>query len=459
VTGRAGVTHHVRMTALPRRRTVPSAGSAVRVLAVLAGAACVAATALVAPPATASPGAPPAPSAESAAAEARVAALMPRRLADRRLGSTVGVAVVDAETGRPVYSRRGERRLLPASNMKIVTATTVLTALGPGHRFTTSVVREPGGADLVLVGGGDPLLTTTDLTGLARDTARAYLAAPAPTALRPGARPRVVVRIDDSLFGRPTRGPGWTSGYMPYSAAPVRGLARLGDYSWDTGTNAGKVFARALRGEGLRVRYAGGTTAPGDAETLARFRDHTVDDAVHLMLQVSENNVAEVLFRHVGLAESGNPSWRSSSRAAAAVLGRLGIDTTRLRLKDGSGLSRADRLTPNALAAILSLAVRPDLPRLASIYAERGLPTAGRSGTLAPGYGRYTTKPSRCARGKVLAKTGTLYDTITLSGIATGADGRPKAFSFLVNDRPQYVAALSTRQALDGLAATVVGCW
>lgn len=394
-------------------------------------------------------------------ADARIAEQLPSRLADRRLGATVGIAVVDAGSGRTVVADGGQRRLLPASNMKVLTATAVLTVLGPKHRFTTSVARTPGSASFVLVGGGDPLLSTGDLQTLAKQAANAYRAdpAPQPAGVRPTARPRVTVRIDDSLFPKPTRGPGWTGSYMPYSGAPVRPLARLGDYSWDTAANAAGVFAQALRRQGLRATVDGRATAEPGAAVVARVRPHTVADAVRTMLLVSENNVAEVLFRHVGLATSGDTTWAGASRAVSSVLEGLGVETGRLRISDGSGLSRTNRVTPLALAETLSLATRDDLPRLRTIYADRALPTAGRTGTLGTAYGRYTTRPSRCAQGQVFAKTGSLFDTIALSGIAEGADGRPKAFSFLVNDRPTAVSMLSTRQALDGLAATVVGCW
>lgn len=83
----------------------------------------------------------------------------------------------------------------------------------------------------------------------------------------------------------------------------------------------------------------------------------------------------------------------------------------------------------------------------------------GRTGTLSASAARYTTWPSRCAAGQVFAKTGSLYDTIGLSGYVRGADGVLKAFSALVNDRPQRYSQLATRQAVDGLIATVNGCW
>ena len=94
-----------------------------------------------------------------------------------------------------------------------------------------------------------------------------------------------------------------------------------------------------------------------------------------------------------------------------------------------------------------------------TMFEDGAMPLAGRSGTLDDHYGRFVTRHARCAQGAVTAKTGTLFDTVGLSGVARRPDGSERIFSILVNDRPQRVSTLSTRQAVDGLAATVVGCW
>ena len=81
------------------------------------------------------------------------------------------------------------------------------------------------------------------------------------------------------------------------------------------------------------------------------------------------------------------------------------------------------------------------------------------SGTLSPSNGRYLTPPTSCARGKVWAKTGTLFDTIALSGLTYGSDHRLKAFAVLVNDRVQSYPPLTTRGYVDRIAATTNGCY
>jgi D-alanyl-D-alanine carboxypeptidase/D-alanyl-D-alanine-endopeptidase (penicillin-binding protein 4) len=81
------------------------------------------------------------------------------------------------------------------------------------------------------------------------------------------------------------------------------------------------------------------------------------------------------------------------------------------------------------------------------------MPTAGVSGTLKT---RFTTSPTICAKGAVRAKTGSLDDVVTLSGIAPGEDGRERLFSLLVN---YNTATTSARAAVDALAATATGCY
>ncbi|MFP3671211.1 D-alanyl-D-alanine carboxypeptidase, partial [Priestia sp. SIMBA_032] len=57
-----------------------------------------------------------------------------------------------------------------------------------------------------------------------------------------------------------------------------------------------------------------------------------------------------------------------------------------------------------------------------------GLPVAGKSGTLGPGYNRFTGSSS-VARGSVFAKTGWIDNGYTLSGIINSADGTPLTFA------------------------------
>ena len=83
----------------------------------------------------------------------------------------VGLAVQVAETGEVLFESEAEKRFVPASNTKIVTASVALDALGPDHRWTTRLVADGpvvDGAlagDLWIIGGGDPVLSRQAVDG------------------------------------------------------------------------------------------------------------------------------------------------------------------------------------------------------------------------------------------------------------------------------------------------------
>lgn len=413
------------------RRTALRAISWVVGTVLLTGAA-------LAPAATARPSEPTDPA---------VDALLAKRLDNPRIGDRVGLLVLDAATGQVVSQHDAEGRYLPASNMKIVTAVTALATMGATTRLTTTVRAGATPTDVILEGGGDPLLTTEHLLRLAKRTARGL--APAVP---------IVVHVDDDRFPDTRRGPGWTSSYIPYVVAPVEALGRLGDYSTDPSRNAAMVFVQRLRALGVPATLGEDADA-GDGTVLAQTRGHTVDQVVSLMLSRSENNVAEVLYRQVAVATGVEASWDGARAATEAVLRSLGVEPAGMALLDGSGLSRKNRVSPRFLVDVLRVARVTNPGPFAAMFEADALPVSGRTGTLATAYGRYVTKQSRCAQGDVHAKTGSLFDTITLAGVAATEDGDERLFAMLVNDRPQRFSALSTRQALDGLTATITGCW
>jgi serine-type D-Ala-D-Ala carboxypeptidase/endopeptidase (penicillin-binding protein 4) len=113
-----------------------------------------------------------------------------------------------------------------------------------------------------------------------------------------------------------------------------------------------------------------------------------------------------------------------------------------VRIVDGSGLSRLDRLTTNALGSLLKIAwadtaVRPSL--LAA------LPVAGVNGTLQ----HRLRKPP--ARGRVLAKTGTTASASSLSGYVSDR----YAFAVMQNGHP--LSYWWARRAQDRFAQVLAG--
>ena len=137
----------------------------------------------------------------------------------------------------------------------------------------------------------------------------------------------------------------------------------------------------------------------------------------------SDNFTAEMLLKQLGAVELERGTSAAGATVVVQTLAAAGVPLGGVRIVDGSGLSRLDRLTAAAVAALLKAAwadpgVRPAL--LAS------LPVAGVNGTLED---RLRRPP---ARGNVLAKTGTTSDASALSGYVRNR----YAFSVLQNGHP-----------------------
>jgi D-alanyl-D-alanine carboxypeptidase/D-alanyl-D-alanine-endopeptidase (penicillin-binding protein 4) len=187
---------------------------------------------------------------------------------------------------------------------------------------------------------------------------------------------------------------------------------------------------------------------------LGYYGGHSLGESIRTAIMWSDTNITEMLHRHIALA-MGKPATRAGGIAAeVAVLEDLGVDLTNVSFADGSGLSPYNRVTAKMLVEVMQAAQRPTEKRMNSL---RGLlMIAGRTGTLSTRFGRFDTAASRCAIGYAWAKSGTIGGVITLTGYAKAKDGRLKAFAFLVNNTA--AGSSTTRDALDGLVATVVGC-
>ncbi len=381
----------------------------------------------------------------TAVANTRISRVLASRTTSPILGSRFTMTVWDTAAARYVYRKRATASLRGASTTKILTSVGVLANLGPDHRFATTVRAGSTSGEIVLVGGGDPLLTSANLRMLARSTAGALPA---------GA---VTVRADDSLFSSEGAARGWASGWVPSQVRPVGAFARDDRAIRDATADAGTYFASALRALGVRATYAGEALAEPGADTLATFSGHSVGEAVRHALMVSDNDTAEMLFRHIAVARGLPATWAGARKAQAATLAELRIPLDGVRIIDGSGLSLDGRLTAYALTSALNRALSPDHPELARL--RQWLPVAGRTGTLRASNKRFTTWPSRCAAGQIQAKTGTVADAIALAGYASGADGRTKIFVSIVNGRPTRYSRLTTRRAVDKAASSVTGCW
>lgn len=113
---------------------------------------------------------PPGPAQADAVAAPDLRGQLRQLVIEADLGEEIGISVVNLQNGSEVFSQRGDLRLNPASNMKLVTAAAALVELGPDFSMSTGVygsVESGRVADLVLRGRGDPNLSRGDMAELA----------------------------------------------------------------------------------------------------------------------------------------------------------------------------------------------------------------------------------------------------------------------------------------------------
>jgi D-alanyl-D-alanine carboxypeptidase/D-alanyl-D-alanine-endopeptidase (penicillin-binding protein 4) len=406
------------------------------------------------------------------AAKSVAASVLP---AVKQAPGPVRASVVDVATG-VVLARQGSGTpAIPASTMKLVTALSVGQSMDPQSRLKTQTLLQGSGQTptLVLRGAGDSSLMSTQKS-VGADGTRIRAATTKDLAARTAKKlkglgvTRVRLSYDATLFTGPTLNPDWQSGFPAAGVvAPVSALmvdsghvpGSLSRYN-DPAAAAARTFARQLQAAGITVVGEAPTArkTAQDAQLVASVSSPTIAEQVERMLSTSDNDLAEAL-SHLAAKAAGMPaSFTGAVEHSRAVLEQSGIDVTKVVLRDGSGLSRRNRLTASVLAELLVDVARASQsstnPSATAASAIRsGLSVAGATGSLRARFHATATKP---ARGLVRAKTGTLTGVIALAGFASRPDGRLVAFAFLDNE----VSGLqdAARSALELGAAKIVTC-
>ncbi len=321
--------------------------------------------------------------------------------------------------GNPVGAFNGDLAVIPASTQKIIVAAVALELLGDDHVFTTRAVTDAPpvdgvvSGDLVLLGGGDPLLSSdwypasglerrpvfdpTSLDSLADRVQAAGITQITGAVLGDGSR------YDDEFFA-----PGWGTGVAgleagPYDALIANDARVLGEDQRGDNPNsaAAREFTRLLRDRGIVVDGEPGVGSASDfgnePAEVASIDSVPLTGVVAEMLTNSDNNTAELLVKEIGFEASGGGSGTREAGLAAMAeqLVAWGIDTTNVVLADGSGLSLDNRLTCDALVAVLQRSGPVETIGAA-------LPVAAETGTLSDAF------LDSAVAGRLLGKTGTL---------------------------------------------------
>ncbi len=400
-------------------------------------------------------------------------------------GETALIAI-DAETGTVIEEHRPNLLLPPASTAKAVTAMYALQTLGPEHRFVTRVLAQGGTidggtlrGDLVLQGGGDPVLQTEDLArladrlierGLRRVDGRFLVddtALPAIQQIDPGQpvqagyNPAVSglnLNFNRVHFAWEVRG-GRASVSMDarsdreipaVSSIDMRAVSRdipvythelrSGSERWTVassalgssgsrwlpvrrpGPYAGDVLRALLLARGCRLPEPQAVGSAQGGAILAEHRSDTLTSILRGMLRYSTNLTAET----VGLAATQHAGHSVRALAASAermnAWARTEHGVRGMAFVDHSGLGEGSRVSPRAMAAYMRSALSHGvLPDILRDHAMRD----------AQGRGQADHPIS------VHAKTGTLNFVSALTGFAQPRGGRRIVFSIMSADLPR----------------------
>ncbi len=377
-------------------------------------------------------------------------------VSDPRLGGRLLARVTDVVDGQVLFDSAGDQPGTPASNAKLLTAVAALTTLDPGDRLKTRVVAGSTPGEIVLVGGGDATLsrTTPSLTYQEAPTvaqlAEQVLANPGPAITS--------ILVDGSLFAGPAVSPLWKTGDAPSTyAAPITaamvdgGRIEPGSRSRSAtpDLDAGAALAAAL---GLPDLPVSAGPAAADAAVLAEVDSAPVSRLVELMLALSDNVLAESLARHIAL-RSGQPAdFPGAALAVTDAVAAAGLDTTGVRIVDGSGLSAQNAVPPRLFTDLLrAVAAQDGDPDLVAI--SSGLPVAGYDGTLVERYAGGLA----VGAGSVRAKSGTLNGVNALTGYVVTAEGRVLAFALIADQLPPG-PLIGGEPVLDAVAGVLASC-
>lgn len=368
--------------------------------------------------------------------------------------------------GRELVARNNDLLVIPASNLKIITAAVALEVLGADFRFTTTVVGPAPingvvDGDVYLVGGGDPVLSeqwyTQPNASRQRPPMHATSVEGLADALVAAGVAQVTGRIvgDDSRYDTERYPPDWANDVRVSLDGGAVGALVINDsrstndaQSDQPAAKAAQTFAALLDDRGIAVGGSDASTAPAGLGVLASVQSAPLTDILNELLATSDNLTAEMLVKEIGVAVA-----QSGTRAAGlqAMLDRLntwGVPITGLVFADGSGLSHDNQLTCAALAAVLRRGSATD-------GVGAALAVAGQEGSTLAG-----SFEQAGLVGVLQAKSGTLHnpnEVKSLSGYFVVSAPDEIEFVLLLNGASAVDYATAWGQLAEALLATAAG--
>lgn len=402
-------------------------------------------------------------------------------------GHDVALLVTDANSGETLYQQRQNKLQPPASTQKMITALAARLYLGPEFRFATTLEKQ--GDDIVIRFGGDPTLSREQLSALLGklkkqgikgdillngsqfsgheqapgwpwDILGVCYSAPASsmsldhncvqgalysnkatgelTRIHIPAHQPIAVSTNAIIVSKEeqktrhcdlelTTGPGnqyQLGGCLAQRKQPLP----LNFAVQDTEQYIAAVIKQELKRR--NIRFSGNVRRDDNAngKIIATHRSAPLSKLLDTMVKESDNLIADNLAKTLGQRYFEQPgTFANGTEAIKAIIkNKTGIDLAQAVLADGSGLSRNNRLTAEQMMAVLTYLYSHDK----TLALSKTFPVSGQSGTLLY---RQSIR-HQPLKGKIHAKSGSLYGTYNLAGRITTSSGRELLFVQMVTN-------------------------
>ena len=322
------------------------------------------------------------------------------------------VILIDASTGEQLFESNGYAMRKPASTLKLLAGVSVAQYLDPEMRFQTSLALSDKTNSVVIQGEMDPWATFSAYNAKRLgQTSMKYLAYRAHTELEIQA------------------------------GKPVKKMTIYYNGIYDSEAKNMKVYLKTRKVYVILKPVTAVEAQNLTIEPVINSASPTVHQMTHYFMQWSDNILSDRLSRIAAKAAGFDGSAQGIADVYARVLAELEIDSSKLVVKDGSGLSHENRVSAKLLGDLLFKIYKE--PRFAAVI--ESLPDGGVNGTLNERF--INTAPN--AVGLVHAKTGTLNGTVTLAGYIESQD-REYIFVILADRLSRtYSAAKIARDTLD----------
>jgi len=339
-------------------------------------------------------------------------------LSESKFLADPSMILVDAKTGEVLFQRKANEGRKPASVIKLLSATAVLSYIDAQTVFNTDIYTSVDPGTIVINGQYDPWISM--IHSQAVKMGRTSL---------PRLGFNTISKYEEATGIKPKRLKILYTGLFPQDLANYQAFLKK----------------RGIRTTAERITPDEAVLKAADPIVLSVAP--TLETMVKWTTLWSDNVLAERLARLAAVTSGESFSAKGIEATFHTVLNTFGIDPDKIEAIDGSGLSRQNRVTAKAIAELL-MKIRND-PKYESIYA--GMPIGGVSGTLQNRF--LTTAPH--AVGLVRGKTGTLSGTVSLAGYVDSED-RQYVFVAIADKIPRrYSASERARDTLDRILGKI----